>query len=136
MGRRWAVVAVVMAAAGMAAVAAACDGTYRGPTGIAGGPNPPPDSTGRLRADVVMMDSVFVPGVDTVPAGRAVTWQNYDSTAHSVTAAPSSRDQFDSGGLPFGGRFEHTFALPGTYQYYDRFNGTATSGMRGTIVVQ
>ena len=97
--------------------AAACEGEYDGPSGIAGGAPRPPDSTGvSPRADVVMLDSVFVPAVDTVLVGQTVTWRNQDSTRHSVTSAPDSRDQFDSGALPFGAQFQHVFMAPGEYK--------------------
>jgi plastocyanin len=83
-----------------------------------------------------MSGSAFVPAVDTVAAGSAVTWANQDGVNHTVTASPGSTDSFNSGAVSGGASFTHTFNTPGTYVYYCQIHGTPTSGMRGTIVVQ
>ncbi len=118
------------------ALVAACYGYYSGPDGVGLGDGAAADSSVTSEADIVMRDTVFVPAVDTVLAGRVVTWENRDSIAHTVTTVPGSPDAFDSGVLRFRETFKHVFAAPGSYPYYDRLNGTPDSGMRGTVVVR
>ena len=100
-------------------------------TGPSGG-----GATGGRTRSLALSGSVFRPTPDTVGVGLSVTWTNNDGITHTVVAAPSSADLFDSGNIGSGGAFSHTFAAPGTYSYYCRIHGTPTSGMHGTIVVQ
>ncbi len=68
----------------------------------------------------------------TITAGTTVTWTNHGMMTHTVTSASAL---FDSGDLVAGATFTHTFATPGTYTYYCKYHGTATSGMMGTVIV-
>lgn len=79
-------------------------------------------------------DLQFEPRVITVPVGATVVWVN-DSPgmAHSATADPEREsptvpgtralfpqgaEPFDSGMMPPGSTFEHTFDVPGRYIYF------------------
>jgi plastocyanin len=57
-----------------------------------------------------------------ITVGTNVTWKNNDNTAHTVTeGSPSGntpQNGFDSGIIPPGQTFSHTFEKPGTTQYY------------------
>jgi hypothetical protein len=74
----------------------------------------------------------------TVTAGDTVTWNNV-AGFHTVTecddtfstCAPAGG--FDSGSLPTGNSFSHTFSSPGTFEYRCMFHPT---DMRGRITVQ
>ncbi len=88
-------------------------------------------SGGDAPAAVVHMTSLnkFVPASVTIKAGQSVKWVNDDAATHTVTTDPSqvtNEDdvQIPSGAKPFnsnsvgkGKSFEHTFDVPGTYQY-------------------
>lgn len=71
----------------------------------------------------------FSPKAFTVAVGTPVSWFNGDTTDHTVTGDDGS---FDSGNLPPGGRWTHTFTEPGTYAYHC----TPHPWMKGTIVVE
>jgi len=77
----------------------------------------------------------YAPDSITVVIGvnNTVTWTNEDTVAHTVTStsAPSS-GSFDSGNLPPGQSWIHTFAVAGTYQYDCSYH----AWMKGTIVVK
>lgn len=70
----------------------------------------------------------FRPQTFTVAAGTPVTWFNGDTLDHTVT---SDDGTFDSGNLPPGARWTHTFTQPGTYPYHCEPH----PWMTGTIVV-
>ncbi len=71
----------------------------------------------------------FSPPTLTVKVGSTVVWMNKDTVTHTVTT--SSGNLFDSGNLPDGFVYKHTFTQVGTYQYYC----TIHPSMTGTIVV-
>lgn len=72
----------------------------------------------------------YVPDKATIKAGQTVEWVNEGSTVHTVTdkagIARKTKDQqlpkgakgFDSGFVPPGGKFVHTFKVPGHYTYF------------------
>jgi plastocyanin len=77
----------------------------------------------------------FVPDNVTIAAGTTVTW-TWVSGFHNVT--PTGSPAFTGSGNPNSAprTFSQTFNTPGTYLYFCVVHGTATAGMRGTIVVQ
>jgi plastocyanin len=70
----------------------------------------------------------FVPPRLTVPAGTVVRFVNDDEEPHTATAFDKS---FDSKGLDTHESYVHTFAEPGTTEFYC----TLHPMMRGKIVV-
>lgn len=88
----------------------------------------------------------FDPVSLTVPRGATVVWHNVSQEPHTATDDPSKAQQaadaslppgaqpWDSGTIPPGQNFSHTFETPGTYQYFCIPHESL--GMRGTIVVQ
>jgi len=112
--------------------------------------------TGGQDYDVSMSSAAFEPSRLEVTAGETVVWLNTNSRAHTVTAyddgIPEGAEYFASGGYDsefaardayvesFGGAigsqdtFEHTFAVPGQYDYFCIPHEKA--GMVGTIVVR
>src|SRR4051794_25826542 len=79
---------------------------------------------------VRMTDSkTFEPKSITVKAGDTVTWKNESNMTHSVTdepalavtaedaALPPNAKEFNSGLVPPGKDYSHTFTVPGTYRY-------------------
>jgi len=104
--------------------------------------------------DVGMTGNSFVPRDIEVAVGDTVRWRNTSARAHTVTAyessLPDSAAFFASGGfeseaaaveawsnrdgaLESEGTYEHTFEVPGTYQYYCIPHEAA--GMVGTVEV-
>ncbi|WP_435348981.1 plastocyanin/azurin family copper-binding protein [Haloarchaeobius sp. HRN-SO-5] len=105
--------------------------------------------------DVQMSASAFRPAEHEASVGDTVVWKNTSSKAHTVTAyenaIPDEATYFASGGfdsesaardawfgsrggaIPSGESFEHTFEVPGTFNYvcipHER------GGMTGKIVV-
>ncbi|WP_135807280.1 plastocyanin/azurin family copper-binding protein [Halorussus marinus] len=116
-----------------------------------------PDDSGGDDADhdVGMGASFFRPAEITVEAGTTVVFQNTGNRRHTVTAyesgIPEDAEFFASGGFDteqaaregwmagFEGRiesgevYEHTFEVPGEYQYFCIPH--EPSGMVGTVVV-
>lgn len=106
--------------------------------------------------DVGMSGDAFLPAEYTVSVGETVRWRNTSARRHTVTARtnglPDEADYFASGGYAdeetalegwrsgYGGNvdsgetYEHTFSVPGTYQYYCIPHEAA--GMDGRIVVE
>src|SRR6185503_12906438 len=76
---------------------------------------------------------VFSPATITVDAGQPVCWTwNTPGMSHNLSADDGS---FSSGDPVTNGTFQRTFTQPGTYGYHCQVHGSATSGMRGTVVV-
>jgi plastocyanin len=96
---------------------------------------------------VVEMTSTmnFSPETVTIPAGGTVEWRNTSIVTHTVTADPAlakdSRnvrlpegvEPFDSGDVPPGEIYRHTFEAPGEYRYLCKPH--EDYGMRGTVIV-
>ena len=77
----------------------------------------------------------FEPANVTIPVGTTVTW-NWVGGIHNVM--PTGNPAFTGSGNPISAphAFSHTFSSPGTYVYFCIVHGSASAGMRGTIVVQ
>ena len=82
-------------------------------------------------AVVTMEQSRFAPDSLDVAPGTAVTFENLDPYAHTVTAAEGSAVEFDSGQLGEGDTFVQTFDDAGTYEYFCEIHPT----MRAELVV-
>ncbi len=65
-----------------------------------------------------------------VNAGATVTWSNKDTVNHTVDS--DAVRVFNSGNLPAGKSYSHTFTSPGTYTYHCSVH----PGMTGTVVVR
>jgi len=95
-----------------------------------------------LSADQGAGQHVNTPAVVWVERGATVTW-NVTDGSHSITAyhpdfdrsprIPEGATPFDSGILPAGESFEHTFETPGVYNYFCRPHEGL--GMVGLVVV-
>ncbi len=98
----------------------------------------PTDSNNGVSGDhvVVMGDHSFNPSVINVSVGETVLWVNESNLAHTVTSGTSGNHDgnFDSGSVPPGGEFSHTFQTAGSYNYYCIPHLGA--GMAGTVQVQ
>lgn len=73
------------------------------------------------------------PAVDTIPAGRAVTWiLSFDYDQHAIASV--GQPAFSGGDFPYANPslVTVTFATPGTYRYTDPY----LPGSAGTLVVQ
>ncbi len=69
------------------------------------------------------MAYIYDPPTLTIPTGTTVTWKNEDSTLHTVTSGSAEAGgevgaSFDSGYLPGGKTFQHTFSNAGTVDYH------------------
>ena len=88
-------------------------------------------------AQVALTNNQFDPAEVTIDAGGKVAfvWTTGASQHNIVPVAPatipSSATVRDG---PF--TYEETFATPGNYDYFCSVHGTATTGMRGRVVVQ
>lgn len=110
--------------------------------------------------DVGMDRNAFTPESAEVTAGEPLVWKNTSGSVHTVTGYDGSfegeADYFASGGfesegaardawnedqggaIGTGDTFEHTFEVPGTYQYFcipHEFDGNGRARMVGTITV-
>lgn len=104
--------------------------------------------------DIGMSALQFLPAEFRTTIGETIVWRNTSSRGHTVTAygdgIPDSATYFASGGFDSepnardgwlsGGAgnvhatFEHTFEVPGTYEYFCIPH--EPSGMVGTILVE
>jgi plastocyanin len=115
------------------AVVAGADGSPVRFTATAGGPGGGPTPVGiELRSDG---SNRFEPASVTVPVGTTVTW-TWVGGFHDVT--PNGTPGFTGSGQPVSAphTFSQTFSTAGTYLYFCSVHGSATAGMRGTIVVE
>ena len=112
---------------------------------LAGCATPPPtEGTGDA---VAMREVQFQPGVLRVPAGTTVTWTNHDGMLHTVTPADKTQWGTEGSGddqarwMGKGATWRHTFAEPGTYDYYciphaSKGSDGTWRGMVGTVIVE
>lgn len=83
---------------------------------------------------ISVVDYRFDPKTTTVTVGDTVVWTNNGTATHTVTASDGS---WDSGPLPPGKTFSHTFDRAGTVAYYCKPHGSPDgSGMAATLMVQ
>jgi plastocyanin len=77
----------------------------------------------------------FEPANVTIPVGTTVTWR-WVGGFHDVT--PTGNPTFSGNGNPVSAphTFSQAFNTRGTYLYFCSVHGSASAGMRGTIVVQ
>jgi plastocyanin len=87
----------------------------------------------------------FEPEVVHIRAGQTVEWRNTALITHTVTddksvaadpddaSIPEGATPFNSGDLPAGQVYSHTFTAPGTYKYFCAIH--EGHAMFGTVVV-
>jgi plastocyanin len=82
-----------------------------------GSPSASPGAEEGCHVDI--RDFAFSPAAIEIEVGTTVTWENYDTATHTVTADDGS---FDSGDLAQGDTFSHTFDKAGTFTYHCNFH--------------
>lgn len=99
-----------------------------------GDPNPSANCAG-VQAKITISGggTAFSPETVTVDPGQPVCWTWSGGSEHTVKGNDGS---FTSGQPSTSGTFQRTFNAPGTHGYHCQVHGTATSGMRGTVVVR
>lgn len=101
------------------------DPTTAGPPGDNGGNNEEPMNEQGPDEVWIEGNSFNVSNLE-VSAGTTVTWTNNSSVAHTVTSG--NRDDsdagslFNSGSIPAGGTFSHTFEDAGSFEYFCEFH--------------
>ena len=90
----------------------------------------------------------FVPGKVTIRVGDTVEWRNAGVSLHSVDANPASAGKptdvilpkgalpFDSGFMPPGAKYSHTFTVPGLYRYVCLSHEKERTKMFGYVTVK
>lgn len=125
-------------------------GTHNGTLGVPAEPGAGTMASQQSRvrpAVIVHMDGEeYQPSRVTVSAGQTVKWKNNTGDPHTVTvvpdkamvpadvALPKNAQPFDSGTIPAGMTFAHTFTVPGTYRYYCTLH--EGNGMVGEVIVK
>ena len=71
----------------------------------------------------------FTPATLTIRVGTTVSWKNTSSVPHTITS--DDGNAFDSGTVPVGGTFRHTFTTAGTFSYHCNYHPY----MRSMIIV-
>ena len=66
-------------------------------------------------ASVSIKNMAFNPGSLSVTAGSTVTWNNNDTTIHTVTADDGS---FNSGNIAIGATYSKVVSSAGTFSYH------------------
>lgn len=93
--------------------------------GGSGSANGSPTATAQHEVEMIG-GNLFSPDRIEIRPGDTVRWVNVDTMAHTATGA-----DFNSGSIPPGGSFQHTFSAAGEFGY----RCTLHPGMNGTIVV-
>ena len=78
----------------------------------------PAGAIGNGRAVVFIRDFAFYPDTLRVPAGTRVTWVNCEPAAIEPHTSTADADTWDSGLIPPGESFAHTFTATGTNGYF------------------
>lgn len=100
-----------------------------GPTGGNTGGNSGGNTGGSTGNTVSISNYTFSPTSLTIAKGTTVKWTNDDQVTHTVT---DDNGKFDSGNLPYGQTYSHTFSDTGTFHYHCSIH----TYMKGTIIVQ
>jgi plastocyanin len=95
---------------------------------IAGCTQQNPTPSGNPNA-VTIQNSAFNPSTLSVKVGTTVTWTNQDSIAHTVTS--DSGNELDSGPIPSGQNYSHTFNAAGNFSYH-----CSIHNMKAQVVVE
>jgi plastocyanin len=132
--RRWHAPAILALAA--AALNVTCFSERRDGTGpdVSAQCQIPIDSSvvGSTRTLVAIRDFAFVPATIRVPPGSTVTWVNCEPPDRAVHTSTSDIGAWDSGPLPSGAVFSHTFDQAGEFPYHC----VPHPFMRATVVVE
>lgn len=98
---------------------------------------------GTCPANTICMNAgAFTPTSRTVAVNTAVTWTNDSGVEHNVVFTTPSAALGVSGGAsgnfiaPSPSTNRRQFAATGTQAFHCTIHGTATSGMRGSVIVQ
>jgi plastocyanin len=108
-----------------------CSG-YNSPSAPSGGPTPAPaGATTVTIASGASTKTTAAFGANplTISVGTTVSWLNNDNTTHTSAA---DGNQWSSGNIAPGDRFNFTFASPGRFTYHCQIH----PNMVGTIDVQ
>lgn len=90
-------------------------------------PKKTPPAAPKNRLYVRITNGAFQPSAVNIGIGTTVVWTNVDSVPHTVTAYDGS---FDSGTIPPGGTYSHTFDRPVSRSYYCTFHPS----MEGIVI--
>jgi plastocyanin len=96
--------------------------------------DPTPASSGSTTVTIpsgasIQTTSAFGANPLTISVGTTISWLNNDNTTHTSAA---DGNQWTSGNIPPGGRFNFTFPSAGRYTYHCQIH----PNMVGTIIVQ
>jgi plastocyanin len=81
---------------------------------------------------ISMKNTKYVPQDATVKVGSTVVWTNDDSFPHTVTKEGGPGEDFDSGNVSGGAKFETKVTKPGKIDYVC----TIHPGQKGTLTVE
>jgi plastocyanin len=82
--------------------------------------------------NVGVIDYEFQPAEQQVAVGDTVVW-NFSNAGHTATSRRGQAERWDSGSVPAGQAFRHTFSTPGRYQYI--CTPHESFGMTGVVTV-
>ena len=109
----------------------ACSG-YNSPSAPSTGPTPAPAGSTTVNIGggaSTLTTTAFGQNPLTIAVGTTISWLNDDNTTHTSAA---DGNQWSSGNVQPGGRFNFTFASAGRFTYHCQIH----PNMVGTIVVQ
>lgn len=109
------------------AASIACGGSS--PTSPSNNPSQSGTPVSIVAGASTLTTTAFSPNPITVSVGGTVTWINNDAVAHDSTG---DGGQWNSGTIPAGGRFSHTFTSAGTFPYHCAIH----PNMVGSVTVQ
>jgi len=87
-------------------------------------------NSGPTEHSVNIQNFAFIPSDITIKVGDTVTWNNIDSTPHTVTS--DSGTELNSQTIMIGNSYSHTFSTAGNYSYHCSIHKT----MKGEVIVQ
>ena len=93
------------------------------------------DRTTERSVTIDARDDVFTPQYTRIRAGTAVIFKNAGRNQHNVISADGSFRDIETDAFAPSTKVRVVFATVGTHDFYCSLHGSATAGMRGSLLV-
>ncbi len=93
------------------------------------------DKTAARTVTIDARDDLFTPQYTKISAGTTVVFENAGRNQHNVISVGGSFHDIGTDAFAPGAKVPVTFDKVGTYDFYCSLHGSATAGMRGSLLV-
>ncbi len=135
MRARVGVVLFVLAALAFAASCGSGSGKSGSTTGTTVDPASYTDKTAEQTVTIDARDDLFTPQYTKIRAGTTVVFENAGRNQHNVISADGSFSDVETDAFAPGRKVRVVFDKAGTHDFYCSLHGSATAGMRGSLLV-